>query len=218
MFERIYASTWHHPVLFWAVGAPLLVYFLRKWSGQPGTPQWDFLRLFAVVFQIEILADAWLTSPWSLLPASSAVSVTFVILGDLRFFVLLERFSFPDRIHRWTASALVLSFIVPLASIPAQSFWSGRVLFLIYELAFLVLAAVIRFLVLPRRAIDSSIRSWLVRLTNFEMIQYATWAFADVIILLGADVGFLVRLIPNTMYYAAFVPFACFSAPEEIRS
>ena len=213
MFERIYASTWHHPVLFWAVGAPFLVYFLRKWGAR-----WCFLPLFAVVFQIEILADAWLTSPWSLMPASSAVAVTFVVLGDLRFFVLLERFSFPDRIHRWTASALVLSFIVPLASIPAQSFWSGRVLFLTYELAFFVLAAVIRFVVLPRRAIDSAIRSWLVRLTNFELVQYATWAFADVVILLGADVGFLVRLIPNTMYYAAFVPFAWLTAPEETRS
>ena len=32
-FERIYDSTWHHPVLFWAVGGPVLVLLLLLMSG-----------------------------------------------------------------------------------------------------------------------------------------------------------------------------------------
>ena len=56
------------------------------------------------------------------------------------------------------------------------------------------------------------------RLTQFEIAQYVLWAGADVVILSGHDVGYLLRLLPNAMYYALFVPFAWWSAPEELVS
>jgi hypothetical protein len=41
---------------------------------------------------------------------------------------------------------------------------------------------------------------------------------ADAFILAShADVGYLVRLVPNVLYYALFVPFAYLSAPAEWR-
>ena len=36
---------------------------------------------------------------------------------------------------------------------------------------------------------------------------YGLWAAADVLILCGVDAGWLVRLVPNQLYYGLFVPF-----------
>jgi hypothetical protein len=55
-------------------------------------------------------------------------------------------------------------------------------------------------------------------LTDFELVLYVGWALSDVVILVGHDVGYLFRLVPNVLYYAVFVPFALRSAPAEVRS
>ncbi len=223
MFETIYGSSWHQPYSFWAVGGPMLALLLLRVRATAYSEAARFGALL-VAFQLAILADAWLTGPLTPIKDSGlaeSASIAFVILGDFRFFLLLERYG---RRRAWAgalAAAGALSLIVPVGSLVIKRFGgSGRVLFLGYELAFAALAIAVRALIVPR--LDAERRPWLARLNHFEIGQYLLWATADAIILAGGhdafgDKGFLLRLVPNAMYYIGFVPFAWLTAPKDLR-
>ena len=111
---------------------------------------------------------------------------------------------------------------MPIASYVSQLVWpdtfaKSRHVFLLYETMFMVLAIAMRAW-LPRRLAGTAeeTRRWAMRLTHFEIAQYALWALADVVILSGADVGYALRLVPSTMYYALFLPFAFWTAPRAL--
>jgi hypothetical protein len=208
MFEAAYNSVYHHPGVMWAAGIPILA--LLAWRERKSFLGWALLA-----FQAAILLDAWLTGHLSPLPPGSAgataAGVVFVILGDLRYFVLLERFGHEagDRPLRWLALPLGYSLLVPvLAHVSSRVFPSSelRVVFLTYELMFAALALSIRFALLPRRRGEAV--GFVTWLTEYQIAQYGLWATADVIILAGYDVGYALRFVPNLMYYVGFVPFA----------
>ncbi len=220
MWETLYASTWHHPGIAWVAGFAFTLVLVRRLP---------FLAGFLVVFTLEIMADALCTSPLSPVPASlgTAAGITFVILGDLRYFVLLEACSGP-RIRLTLPGALTAvatAFVVPLSatavrlSVPAVEA-SNRNQFLVYESFFFALALALRLLVLPRRlkASPPPVRAWLSRITLFEILQYGLWIAADLLLLAGIKPAFGVRLLPNIMYYALFLPFVLLTAPPEERS
>ncbi len=216
MFRVVYESTWYHPVLFWIAGIVLLVAVARRLP---------FLAAFLVLFTVEILADATLTSPWSPVPSNTrvatVVSVVFVILGDARYFLLVERARLGALTRRAWLVAFGLSLVVPALSFFPQALFpaayaDGRMIFLTYEVMFLALALGLRAWI-PRRPWPSDAdRRWATLATNFEIAQYALWAAADVIILAGHDAGYLLRLVPNTMYYVFFLPFVAWIAPREL--
>ncbi|HHH27019.1 MAG TPA: hypothetical protein ENK57_01540 [Polyangiaceae bacterium] len=223
MFEAIYGSTWHHPVAFWVVGLPFLAFLAHRLK----VARDRFALSLLTLFQLLILTDAWMTSSWSPFAegsvAKTAVAVAFVIVGDLRYLVLLQRFGLPPEKARsplqWLVLPLAASLLVPVASKLVTAPWADnpRVLFLVYELMFAALATGVLVWQLPRRP-DARTPGWVRRLTQFEIAQYLLWAAADVVILSGYDVGYLLRLVPNVMYYAVFVPFAWWSAPKEVVS
>lgn len=222
--KAVYDSPWHNPVLFLVTGVLFLVVIAR------GLP---FFRAFSLLFAVEIMADALLTGGWSPLgpapsTAASAFAVVFVVLGDWRYFLLLERHAWrvPARLPLGLAS-LLASLIVPLSSMaivrlgPAPWRASSRTLFLVYELLFAALAAGLRLRLRgrPWPRLDPALRPWLTALIEFELVQYACWALADVLLLFGFDdSGYALRLVPNIMYYALFLPFAWWSAPREVRA
>lgn len=222
-FEQIYSSTWHQPVSFWVAGAPLFVVLSLRLARLRASRAPDLFLLVALwLAQIEIACDAGLTSSWTPLTGRAATTaiITFVILGDFRFFVLLGRYARarPSILH-WLALPAAAAFVVPVsAHAIAPTFWpeNTRALFLTYELLFSAMALLVRLGFVPRLPSSNSSR-WLARLTSYELAQYGLWATADVLILLGHDVGFAVRLVPNTMYYVGFVAFAYLTAPKELR-
>lgn len=220
-FERIYASPLHDPLFFWACG---LVFVLVLASRLP------FLAGYLVVFAFEIAADAMATGALSPIPKGAAwgtpVVVAFVILGDFRYFVLVERFRAKGRgLGAVLGVAAAWAFVVPVASFVARNVVPAlaapvRVTFLTYELMFLVLALGVRFAVLPKTAAgaDARVRRWLFEVTVFEVVQYGLWAAADIAILSGVEAGYLLRLVPNVMYYVGLLPFILWRAPAELRS
>ena len=190
-----------------------------------------------MAFALEIVADAWLTGPWS--PVSTAtslaqaLSVAFVVLGDLRYFVLIERDAAPRRAGSSVAiRAVGWSILVPLAvklamrAAPAL-FANPRAIFLVYELLFVALLLVLRAVVLPRRATaaqeklgERNASVWIARLTTFELVQYGLWATADIVLLARGDdndVGLAIRIFPNLMYYVFFLVFVAVTAPRSSR-
>jgi len=88
----------------------------------------------------------------------------------------------------------------------------GQVLWIAYELGFLSLALYLRARVIPRRLAGGSAESQasfaLRRTTTFAAVYYALWATSDLLII-GADLdmGWLLRVVPNQLYYAFWIPF-----------
>lgn len=226
MFQSVYDSPWTTTALVAVVAAVAFALWIRRRS---------FLVAYMALFTLEILLDALRAGSWSPLhllscPLDNQIGMGFVLLGDFRYFLLIERFAFGPRSKprdvtapRAWGMATLWTVIVPLISLgllhafPAR-FDGTRWSFLAYELMLLVLLAALRLRSIPRRlaAAPAAVQSWLLRLTHFEMVQYALWALADVIILCGVDAGFALRLVPNFMYYALFLPLVGFGAPAEL--
>lgn len=226
MFRAIYDSPFHNPAAFWIAGVAFLAWWARRRA---------FLVAYVALFVVEILADALATGGWSPLsllrsPWSTPIAIAFVILGDFRYFLLVERFATkagaeptaPTSGRAWAAAA-AMSLVVPIGSSIVNRAIAGRVTdtrwtFLVYEAMFVALAIALRAAILPKRlaSIAPSVRAWLLRVTTFEIAQYALWVTADVIILAGVEAGFLLRVVPNAMYYAAFLPFVARTAPAEV--
>lgn len=232
MAELLYNSPWHIPFLAFVAGFGVLLLAARRVS---------FFQGFVLLFAFEIIADALLTGELKLMNDRSwslPVAITFVVLGDWRYFVLIERYSRGGEkasISPWPVLAISMGWallvpvlqrvVAPLANAIAPSHATDlRLTFLTYEALFAVLAVVLLVGVLPRRlrAVSPPIRKWLLSLTVFELVQYVLWASADVLILSGGnsgalrEIGFALRIVPNLMYYAAFLPFVWRSCPREI--
>jgi hypothetical protein len=214
--KTLYDSGLHHPFVAYVAGLALLFAIARRLP---------FLLGFLVVFSVAILADATVTGAWSPLssesPLYTPLSILFVILGDLRYFLLVERYASPSRPFAAVLSrALAISLLVPVATVllreivPAMG--SSRVLFLVYELLlFALVLAYSRVRLRPAAAIGEPHRLFLSRVSAFVLVQYAGWAAADVLVLSGAEVGHLLRIAPNVLYYALFLPFVLVTAPDE---
>ena len=174
-------------------------------------------------------------------PVATVVMLAFVLLGDFRVYLLVftlmthagtghdSRVADPllaarDALRlvpaRAAVAALLATLVVPLVAfatdaalrakrpdLPSQTLW------LAYELAFLVVALVLRHWVVPARVpgTEPRLRSYLRRVLGYVTVYYALWAAADVIILAGFDLGWALRIVPNQLYYAFWVPFAWFA-------
>lgn len=217
MFKAIYDSAWHNPVSFWlAIGA-----FVAYLSTRLG-----FLRGLCVLFAFVAAADALLgggLSPLTRAPktVSTVVAFAFVVLGDLRYFLLLVRFSRQRLDGRAWLTAAGLSLTVPLVVTPLfLAKVPDRYLWLTYEAAFVALALAIRQVALPRvrGSVAPRTARYLTELTTFEIAQYGLWVAADLVLLSGSSFGYVVRLVPNLLYYGAFLPFVWWRAPEPLRT
>jgi len=215
--KAVYDSAWQHPGIAFAAGLAFAFALARKVGGHHG---------LAILLAAEIVADAFFTgtfSPTAPTALGTPVAIAFVILGDLRFFVLVElalRSARPPSFEglgpaRAWGVATAWAFVIPvLSAIPQKLFPAAftqlNAVFLVYEAMFVVLALALRFVVLPRRLAQASepVRRWVLGLATFELVQYALWSSADVAILAGVQAGYWLRIVPNALYYAAFVPFA----------
>lgn len=232
VFDRVYESAWHHPVMCWVGAVVVVAWLLQQRPGRTRKLHGGFLWWFALLWQAEIVLDALWTGAWPPLPSDSSVTgvlaVVFVALGDMRYFQLVEQFAprsgQPGRSGRALLLATAWSWLIPALSglvrvaLPGL-FVEKRVVFLVYEVLFLLLMGGFARWLLPRRlpgvsAQQVQLRQWLQRLTALVAMQYGLWVLADVIILSGARAGLLLRLVPNFLYYVAFVPLAYFWAPR----
>jgi hypothetical protein len=208
------------PALF--VGGVLLSAERRARLFDPD-PAIRFVARYTLGFALESIFDAVATNPLSRWlgiadrPAGTAVLLFFVLLGDFRVFFLVFRFAEPRRaLSRVAARAARWTLPVPLTAwsidavlrlfhpaLPEQAIW------LVYEIAFLVLALWIR-----ARALDA----WLPRgephrralraIVAYAATYYGLWVAADgLILILGLDLGWGLRVVPNLLYYGFYVPF-----------
>ena len=100
----------------------------------------------------------------------------------------------------------MLTVIVPIVSqvvlwVLSNAAGEIRVLYLVHELLFLLLT-----LSLLRWHPGVKAVAWLAPVSRYVLIYYGLWASADVIILAtGSDLGFLLRVVPNLLYYGGLI-------------
>lgn len=219
-FAELYASPLQHPGLLWfgALLGLVLALARRALSRQV---QW-----FCIALTVVSLLDAWLTANHILgfdatASAPRWVPLTFVLLGDFRYFFFVESARPAGTLvitKRGLLRACAWTAVVPIGSqvvIYALGSDQPRVLYLVYELSFVVLLCAFLFRYLPRRA---QAMHWTRLVTLFGVFYYGLWALADAVILsTGADEGFLLRIVPNLLYYGGFVPIVAWTAPESPR-
>lgn len=223
--RSFYDSPWQQPLLTGAVGLVL--------GGAAALAavraQRTFLARWTVFFAAEALLDGWLTGNSSPLDprgaAMTVASIVFVVLGDLRLYLLLSRYTR----RAWTAGVFAEAFawaFVPslvIGVLKRAAPWAVsnlRHLFLVYELTALPLVMLWLQGFVPRRLArpeDAAERAWLSGAAAFFAAQYTLWIVSDVAILQGARWAWALRVVPNVMYYGLFVAWAWRAAPRELK-
>ncbi|MCA9510116.1 MAG: hypothetical protein KC560_05385 [Myxococcales bacterium] len=183
-----------------------------------------FLSVYTVAWAVETMLDPIVGGPivralgWSDGFGATAVMFAFVLLGDLRVLVLVLGLGASMRgepASAWGPRAFGLVLVVPIAtgaiwgaaraldpSLPGQGMW------LVYELGFVALASVLARREVPRAAGgDARLADFLRSCLGYVAAYYALWAACDVVVLAGVDEGWALRIAPNQLYYALWIPF-----------
>jgi hypothetical protein len=221
-YAEIYASPLQHPWLLWAAAISGLIIALSR-RGLSRDALW-----FCVAIASLSVIDAWLTASevlgiGSLGSAGSTwIPLLFVLLGDFRYFFFVET-ARQDGTLRVTKKAFWIAcgwtLIVPVASFVVSRLagWQeARMLFLVYEALFVVLLLGLSSVYLAGHA--KALR-WTRRVSVLVFVYYGSWAAADALILFAsADEGFLLRIVPNVLYYGGFAPTVAWTAPARRSS
>ncbi len=206
--------------------APALFLVYRIVGREPGetaSPSDRFVRVYALVFCLETLLDPIATGPLTRVAelgesASTAVMLLFVLLGDFRVFLPVLFLTRPgagfSSALGWSA---LLTTIVPVSAYAIYFMLGllvedlhGQVLWIVYEIEFVVMALVLRGRVIPQRLAGANpqVGAALRRATAFAAGYYGLWVASDLLIVgAGLDVGWLLRAVPNQLYYAFWIPF-----------
>jgi hypothetical protein len=226
-WRQLYQSDVQGVWAVWIVPALFLLHLGRTWH-RPGSSveprAAGFMRAYALVFAAETMLDPFAGGPllrWLGLAdgaLATSVMVKFVLLGDFRVFLLVLFLAAPEvrGLPRVAGEAALWTLVVPVVAVageavlralagdlPSQSIW------LVYELAFLAMALVLRGVVVPARIAAERwrLRAYLRAVTAYVAVYYALWATADVLIMVGGfDAGWALRIVPNQLYYAFYVP------------
>lgn len=215
------------PLLFLA---GLLLSPAARASARSGEAWRRFFYCYCVVFAVETVLDPIATGPflrWLDAGESSlgtAIPLTFVLLGDFRVYLLifgLAGISRPEgslaraffESAAWTLLVPVVAYTLDSALHGAKPGLPEQTIWLFYELAFLSVALWLRSAGIDRRvpASRDDLRRGLKAVAGYAAAYYALWATADVLIMVfSLDAGWALRVIPNQLYYAFFLPFAWF--------
>ena len=182
-----------------------------------------FVARLTLFFAVATMIDPICTGPLVRLPtladtiATTIVPLFFVLLGDLRVLLLAIGVARPDRsFDRNLGWAAGTTLIVPIAAgtlyAIARLLWPdlhGQVLWMIYELGFALLCVFLSRRWLPRSLPDATERKRYLRsVFGYATAYYVLWLIADLLIVVGGlDLGWAVRMVPNQLYYAFWVPF-----------
>ena len=187
-----------------------------------------FVSLFTIIFAVETMIDPLSTGP--LLEAvssgedglASAIPFLFVYLGDFRVLLLLAVVVHPDRGLRAALGwSLLATLIIPIVAgglfAIAGLIWAdvhSQVLWMLYEFGFFLLCVVLARHWLPREIRGSGLPQseaqidFARSLLGFSAAYYSLWLFADLVIVVGGlDLGWALRIVPNQLYYALWIPF-----------
>lgn len=206
----------------WALSVPPALWLVWLLVGTP--PGGDgaepraarFVRAWAIVFTIETILDP------PLIIYGGVPVLPFVLLGDFRVFLLVFGVARPEslvagairRAALWTTIVPIVAYGGWYALDATLGPLHDQTLWLVYELCFLALALWMRGVWLPAQR--ASAERYLRAVLGYVAAYYALWALSDLLILAGVELGWLLRVVPNQLYYVFWVPvaFLLFFAPR----
>ncbi len=221
-WQTFYYASWQWP---WALLVVPFAYLAMRAATEPprggaAPAQAGFVSGWLLLFAAETMLDPVATGPIATAAGSETVStalgLSFVLLGDFRVYWLVLHLLAPGggpgrsaaRAAGLTALVPVFAFVVELALARALGEVPNQVLWLVHESAFVVVSLVLARRVVPGRLGEGGARAAFLRaVLGYVVAYYGLWASADVMILAGLDEGWAIRLVPNQLYYAFFVPF-----------
>jgi hypothetical protein len=241
-WHELYASDLQS--VYTLVVLPVVFLAYRFTRGRPPSALFpaaaEFVDGYAIAFALETIADPIITGPGVRLlgladhRAGAAVLVLFVLLGGFRvYFLLFGVLAIADG-RRWSSAvaiAALATLIVPLAAYTVTAVLRAlgvglvdHTFWLTYEWLFVAMALWLRGVLVPERIAerDAAVRAYLNALLAYVALYYALWGAADALVQLGGvDAGWLIRIVPNQLYYALWVPlvfFAFFTRPPLVLS
>ncbi len=153
--------------------------------------------------------------------AATVIVFFFVLFGDFRVLLLAIGVACPERDLRenlgWAAG---VTLVVPVFAGVTYTILGllvedlhGQVLWMLYEAGFFGLCVALSRRWIPRTLGDDVAATakvaYLRALFGYSAAYYVLWFGADVLIVVGElDLGWAVRIVPNQLYYAFWVPFA----------
>jgi hypothetical protein len=204
------------------VPAAFLVLLLlsgRAREAGAGSPEARFVRAWAVLFAVETLLDPLiggkLVSGLGAPPlVGTAVMLAFVLLGDFRIYWLVLALALRDA-PRGARLAAAATPVVPLLAFASDRLVerfapdpTGQRLWLTHELLFTAVALWLGGRWLPGRVESPATRRFLRRVCAYVALYYGLWAGCDALWLATSlDAVWLLRAVPNQLYYAFTVPF-----------
>ena len=215
-WQAFYYAEWQAPWALLVVPFAWLVFRTLARGERPAGGAAGFVHVWATLFLFETMLDpvANRLATGSAAPIPTAVALTFVLLGDFRIFWLV--FALAEGAKRLGAGvgrAAVATAIVPvvawLANATAGAILgevSGQLLWFIHESLFVGVCFYGALRWVPAN-VPGEWQPFARRILGYVAAYYALWAAADVLIMAGVDSGWLVRCVPNQLYYAFTVPF-----------
>lgn len=189
-----------------------------------------FVDVYAIVFAVETILDPLITGSLmralgaSESAAATAALVLFVLLGDFRVYLLLFGLIAIAAGRDWRDGlrpAIGWTLVVPAVAYPLNALLQAQVaglhagtIWVVYELLFTAVALILRARVVPARvpAAAPGLRAFLRAVLTYVAAYYGLWALADLLIQgAGLDAGWLLRIVPNQLYYELWVPFVYFT-------
>ena len=144
-----------------------------------------------------------------------------MLLGDLRVLLLTIGVARPERTWRqnlgWAGGTTLVVRVATGLIYGALNFLiddlHSQALWMIYESGFLVLCVTLSRQWLPRTLegdpLADAKTTYLRSIFGYSAAYYALWLIADVFIAVAdLDLGWAIRMVPNQLYYAFWVPFA----------
>ncbi len=182
-------------------------------------PLMRYLLLFGATTLVDILVASHLF-PIGSDGAQVAVEYLFVLIGDLRFILLLAYFLYaglgPEELEHLALPASVLKpafvfTLFPTIMVAAIGFAKPELMndarhkFLAYELVFFGLTTLWIFVVLPQKSLAPAASRFVKTAAIPVFLFYGLWSLADILILNGVTAGYAIRIVPNLLYYCGFL-------------
>lgn len=184
-----------------------------------------YLALFAATTLLDICVAGHLV-PIGNAAVQTAIEYLFVLVGDLRFIVLLAYLIYAGKnmaeLKKFRPGGDVLRpaliftlfttlIISALGFARPDLFTAARHKFLAYEAVFFILTVLWIFVVLPQKPVAAAERQFLRSAAVPVLGFYGLWVLADLLILNGKPVGYAVRVLPNFLYYSLFLWWVAFA-------
>ncbi len=213
-WHAFYYADWQWP---WALLVVPVFWSVARRVGAPRQRDATarFVSIWASVFLFETMLDpiAGVVAKDASEAVQTAVSLFFVLAGDFRVYSLVFVLALGvGSLGRGLGLAAGATAVVPIVAwLVNQGLAAGldevpgQVLWLVHETLFVLACFGLARLWLPGHG-DVSERPYLFRVLGYAAGYYALWASADVLILANVDAGWLLRGVPNQLYYAFTVP------------